>query len=384
MYGFVRGQSVPLIAIVSVERVFGGAERSLLTLAKGLSGSAMVKYVLVCPARCEWDDELRLHGVIARTFCGCPNKSGGSVLYRIGFVCRLLWMGLGVFRLVNALRPNVLHANGLKAVLACVLVGIVLRIPCVWHVRDFPRRPMLVRLACEYCAAIICPTAFILQSVSELSGANSRKLHMVYNPVVPAYGIAPATTSLSLTGGTVNFLMIAQIVPWKRIDLFIAAAAVLRLRYPHARFYHIGKDLSGRNSRYAACLEGQVRQMGLKEAFKFLGNIPNAQSALDNFDALVLPSEREPFGRVVVEAWLAGKPVVVSDCGGPAELVTHGMNGLVFTSGNSAELAASMEELLQDAALRERLGAAGKAKAPQFSAGNHTRDICRVYERLLA
>jgi glycosyltransferase involved in cell wall biosynthesis len=375
---------IPMIAIVSVERVFGGAERSLLALATGLSGSGIVNCELVCPACCEWDDELCLHGVTARTFFLWRDRSCGRILYRIAFLCRSLWLVLAIFRLARELRPNVLHANGLGAALVCILAGSALRIPCIWHMRDFPRHPMLVKLACEYCAAIICPTAFILQSVSEFSGPNSPKLHLVCNPVVPLTGIAPTSMPISPAGGTVKFLMIAQIVPWKRVDLYIAAAAVLRLRYPHARFYHIGKDLSGRNSRYAAYLSGQVRQMGLQEVFTFLGSISNAQSVLDNFDALVLPSEREPFGRVVVEAWLAGKPVIVSDCGGPAELVTHGINGLVFESGNASELAASMEKLIQYASLREQLGAAGRAKACEFSVDNHTRAVCEVYERLLA
>jgi glycosyltransferase involved in cell wall biosynthesis len=178
--------------------------------------------------------------------------------------------------------------------------------------------------------------------------------------------------------------MVAQVVPWKRQDLYISAAGALASKYPFVSFLHVGTDMSGYNSDYFHQLKLRVRESGLQERFQFADFADDIQPVLTCCDILVLPSEQEPFGRVVVEAWLAGKPVIVSDCGGPAELVTHGINGLVFASGNAAELAASMEELSQDAPLRHRLGAAGRAKAGQFSADYHTRDICRVYERLLA
>lgn len=84
--------------------------------------------------------------------------------------------------------------------------------------------------------------------------------------------------------------------------------------------------------------------------------------AYDACDAFVLPSRHEPFGIVVLEAWSAGKPVVVSRVGGLQHLVSE-EDGLFFASGDAAECAARIRLLAGDAALRGRLGEAGRRKA---------------------
>jgi glycosyltransferase involved in cell wall biosynthesis len=72
----------------------------------------------------------------------------------------------------------------------------------------------------------------------------------------------------------------------------------------------------------------------------------------------VLPSEcYETFGRVVVESYACGRPAVVSDIGGPAELVRDGETGLLFEPGNTEDLAAKILKLLNEDSLRAEMGA---------------------------
>lgn len=84
--------------------------------------------------------------------------------------------------------------------------------------------------------------------------------------------------------------------------------------------------------------------------------------------AAVVPSVwAEPFGVVAVEAMAAGRPVVASAVGGLADIVVDGVTGLHVRPGDTGQLRNALERLVADRSLRERLGAAGRARAASYS-----------------
>lgn len=97
-----------------------------------------------------------------------------------------------------------------------------------------------------------------------------------------------------------------------------------------------------------------------------IGGVRNG-AALDReyaaADVFVLPSVEDGFGLVVLEAMLAGLPVIVSDHAGASEAVRDGIDGFVVPARDSDALAARLGLLLSDADLRERMGAAARASA---------------------
>ena len=117
------------------------------------------------------------------------------------------------------------------------------------------------------------------------------------------------------------------------------------------------------NDVYRSALERFVQEQHLSEVVHFHGRMQ--QDALidhyDRADLLLVPSLwREPFGLVVVEAMARGLPVIASNLGGPAEILTHGVDGLLVEPGNEQELAAAIRLLLNDAAKRTHLGRAAR------------------------
>ncbi len=79
-------------------------------------------------------------------------------------------------------------------------------------------------------------------------------------------------------------------------------------------------------------------------------------------DVLALPSRHESFGMVLAEAWACGKPVVGCRVGGVAALVDEAQDGLLVPVGDATALANALLKLLQDPALRQKMGAAGREK----------------------
>jgi glycosyltransferase involved in cell wall biosynthesis len=92
----------------------------------------------------------------------------------------------------------------------------------------------------------------------------------------------------------------------------------------------------------------------------------------------------EPFGQVVVEAMAAGLPVVAAAAGGPAEVVTDGVDGILVPPGDVDRLAAALRRLAGDADLRDRLGQAGRVRAAAFRPEAVAASVMELYRAVLA
>src|SRR5262249_45452885 len=95
-------------------------------------------------------------------------------------------------------------------------------------------------------------------------------------------------------------------------------------------------------------------------------------------------SQREPFGRVLLEAMAVGKPVVAPREGGPTEIVADGETGLLVPPRDPDALARAIVALLRDPARRTAMGRAGRARvAAMFDIHDHARRIERVFDQVL-
>ena len=91
----------------------------------------------------------------------------------------------------------------------------------------------------------------------------------------------------------------------------------------------------------------------------------------------------EPCATVVLEAMACGKPVIASDMGGNPDMVAHEQTGLLVPANNAAALAGAMQRLLDDPALRERMGTAALQKVKAFQAGAVIPRIEGIYRALI-
>ncbi len=113
-------------------------------------------------------------------------------------------------------------------------------------------------------------------------------------------------------------------------------------------------------------LERLAARLGIASRVAFLGWRDDVPALLADADLLICPSRHEPLGNVVIEAWSAGLPVVATASDGPAALIKDGETGILVPlpqepGGGAAALAGAMDRLCSDAALRGRLGEAGRA-----------------------
>jgi glycosyltransferase involved in cell wall biosynthesis len=115
-------------------------------------------------------------------------------------------------------------------------------------------------------------------------------------------------------------------------------------------------------------LQVAVARRGLRDRVRFLGfkNTDELPLLMSAVDIMVMPSRREPRGLVAVEAMAAGAATIVSSATsvwGPGDVLQHEHSGLVFARGDVGALAKCLRQLMDDPAMRRRLGAAGRSRA---------------------
>jgi glycosyltransferase involved in cell wall biosynthesis len=103
-------------------------------------------------------------------------------------------------------------------------------------------------------------------------------------------------------------------------------------------------------------------------------------TAYASSDIFVFPSTTDTFGNVIIEAQAAGLPVIVSDSGGPRELVTHGINGLITRALDVSDFKQAIRRLVEDEPLRKEMGAAARRSVQDRSWPNAFRKFWAATE----
>jgi glycosyltransferase involved in cell wall biosynthesis len=132
-------------------------------------------------------------------------------------------------------------------------------------------------------------------------------------------------------------------------------------------------------------LERLAHELGIIKDTLFLGYQEDVGPLYAAFDALVLPSGNEGTPVSVIEALAAGTPVVATRVGGVPDVVRHGEDGFLVEPGESEAFADRLAQLARDPALRERFGAAGRARVlPRYAVDRLVDDVDRLYRALLS
>jgi glycosyltransferase involved in cell wall biosynthesis len=131
-------------------------------------------------------------------------------------------------------------------------------------------------------------------------------------------------------------------------------------------------------------LERQIGQLGLDGCVSITGSLAHAQllDVVQAADLVVVPSRFEGFGLTALEAMALGRPVLATTTGGLPEVIEHGASGWLVPPQDPAQLAQAIGQLMDDAPLRQRLGAAGRTRAQQhFSLPTVTARLRDIYHR---
>jgi len=290
-------------------------------------------------------------------------------------------------------RPSVVHSNGIKMHLLAAAAGAPA--PLVWHLRDFIGQRPLVPVALR--AMRWRADAGI--AISRAVGEDARRVlprpdvHVVYDAIdtdvfAPTGRIAPLDAlagSPTAPEGSVRVGLVATYARWKGHEVLLEAARHLALRPEASRvvFYIVGGPIYDTTaSQYTLEeLRTLAARLGVGERVRF---VPFQARVADVFRALDVvihaSSQREPFGRTIAEGMATGKPLIVTNGSGAAELFADRRDAIGVPLGDPEALANEIHRLALDPDERERLGRVGRATAlARFSRARLAREVFEVY-----
>lgn len=293
-------------------------------------------------------------------------------------------MALRLAALIRRERPDIVHLHSRRGAdlwggLAAKLSGV----PCVLSRRvDNPEPRWLVALKYRLYDHVITISEGIRQ-VLLAEGLAPARVSCVRSAVDASPYLAPVDAAafraeFGLPADARVIGVVAQLIARKGHRYVIEAMASLRARHPDVRVIFFGQG------PLREALEAEVAQCGLTGVIRFAGFRTDLPRWLGGLDILAHPADMEGLGVSLLQASAAAVPIVTSRAGGLPEAVADGVSGLLIAPGDVPALTAALARLLDDAALRRRMGEAGRARIlEQFSVDAMVEGNLALYRRLL-
>ena len=218
-----------------------------------------------------------------------------------------------------------------------------------------------------YSIALACADFTFFQNRDDLTYFLSHGLVQVEKAgLLPGSGVDCSFFSPVLVGRSpdapITFLMVARLLREKGVEEFVEAARLVKETFPMARFQLLGP----RDERNPTVVSvSDLARWQEDKIITWLGETTDVRPIMAQADVVVLPSYREGTPRALLEAAAMAKPIITSETVGCREVVEDGVNGFLVPVKNVQALTKAMIHLIQDSALRERMGKAGRAKVEQ-------------------
>lgn len=210
---------------------------------------------------------------------------------------------------------------------------------------------------------VVVPSKY-LASVAEAWGVLHDRIAVVYSapePLPPASREASRET-FGISDEIFLIASAARLVPWKGVRALIDAVALMKTTRPDVHLLIAG------DGPERAALEAHIASRGLQTSVRLLGRLDRNALAqlLAASDCFALNTRYEGLSHQLLEAFMAGAPVVTTNAGGNAELVEDQASGLIVPFNDVDAWAAALTRLVDEPALRERLRTGGHRRLRDF------------------
>lgn len=291
-------------------------------------------------------------------------------------VARLLLSASRLWRLARQQRSQLalVHALGAPS-LGGLVVARAAGCPLVWSVHEVFGSATEARafgsLLARADARVACS-----QYVARQFGPATGDFTVIYSGA----DVEETAPSPHARPGT-RLICVGRLNRWKGQDVLLRAFSALPESLRRSTTLQVVGSAFEGDAAVADELEALRRALGLEDSVQMLGERADARELMAQADVVVVPSQKpEPFGKVVIEGMALGRAVIATTPGGPAEVITDGVDGLLVHVGDTAGLTRAIERLCTRPDEAQRLGREARRTASRFTgtaAGEQYRDVYR-------
>lgn len=270
------------------------------------------------------------------------------------------------------------------------LVSALCRVPHIWHLREpiegnvdleNPLPWKWISMLIQHNTAVVITNSHALRS--QMFGTSPpSKVRVVHNGVdIARFQHAPPSQSMAGLSEDVRLVAICGAIQERKdVMTFIRAAERLMISHPEVHYLIIGKTLGP----YYEGVAKEIANRGLEKLVHCIGYREDIPEIFARIDILVSAASQEPFGRTIIEAMAAGKPVVSTRSGGPEEIIEDGRSGYLVDVGDDAAMGARLAELLSDPKKMQSMGAQARLRVEgDFNLTNTVQRIEMIFDEVL-
>jgi glycosyltransferase involved in cell wall biosynthesis len=374
--------SINVLYLHETSRI-SGAENSLLNLVNNLNKGRFTPF-FVLPGPGPLAEELAKSGIEVSIIELPKIRNIRGVFHAVKEL-------IGVVEKNNIL---IIHSNSIRTHMYGVIAAMRCGIHGVWHQRNLLQGEIVDPDRALFFLAdrIICNSRAIARRF-EFFGRLPGKVRVVFNGVDsdtfnPSVDGSAVRREFGIGPGEIVVGIASRFNAHKGHEVFLKAARHIisgkEAVKDKIRFMIIGGAVFDQDKGREVYLRDISEKMGLKAKTVFTGFRTDMERVYAAVDILVLASDAEPCGRVVLEAMSSGKPVIGTSSGGTPEAIEHGVSGYLFKAGDHLDLAAKIISLANDPDKAGRMGRAARQSVERsFKIESNVAKIEAIYREMI-
>lgn len=287
---------------------------------------------------------------------------------------------LAFIRLIRREKPDLIYANGSRAAFYGGLAGRLYSIPAVWHCRIAAPDPCFDFILGHLCTHIIANSE---ATARRFDRRYQSEISVVYNGFNLKWLRANRVNKPDIIQDDWKvILVVARLSKWKRHDLALKAFEKVAANNLDAHLICVGGP-DPHDAVWADHLRALAEKSTFSPRIHWIGVVDDIRPWYRAATVLLLPSDNEPFGRVLIEAMASGVPVVATRGGGVPELVADAYEGFLVGLGSAEEMSHALQTILNNDGLRISFSRRAQEKADLFQLQKHVKEMSAIFFRML-